>query len=318
MRLSILIPTHNDDCTALVKALAEQCRHAVGLEDYEIVISDDASSALFFSALQMRLHSCAATIVAPASPDASSRLHIIHHVHPVGPSLNRRLAIPNLRYDYVLTIDGDARITSPHFIDQYILHRDDAPVVYGGLTTSPQDLRPDNHLRYAYERATSRYQSLSYRQTHPYDHFTAFNTLFHKSLFNQVNFTDQLTQYGFEDTLMGDQLRRRGIAIRHIDNPLQHTGINNNATFVANTELALQNLTCLPRSFQQRVRISHLALRLQRLHLLSPVRLLYRLSGPALRRQLLSPRPSLLVFKVYKLTYLAHLLHCHHADRQTL
>lgn len=314
MRLSILIPTHDDDCTALVKALDEQCRHAAGLEDYEIVVSDDASSAPFFSALQQRLRTCVAT---PSSPDASSHLLIIHHDSPVGPSLNRRLAISHLRYDYVLTIDGDARVTSPDFINQYILHRDDATVVYGGLTTSPQDLRPDNHLRYAYERATSHYQSLSYRQAHPYDHFTAFNTLFHKSLFSQVNFTDQLHQYGFEDTFMGDRLRRLGIAIRHIDNPLQHTGINSNVAFVANTELALQNLTCLPHSFQQRVRISRLALRLQRLHLLGPLRLLYRLSGPALRRQLLSPRPSLLVFKVYKLTYLAHLLPCPHADRQT-
>ena len=100
---------------------------------------------------------------------------------------------------------------------------------------------------------------------------------------------------------MGYTLVECGFSIRHIDNPLLHIGINSNESFLRNTETALRVLRRLGPPLTDHAHIARLHTRLSRLGLLPLLRCWHRTFAPFERRNLLSRRPLLWVFNLYKL-----------------
>jgi len=94
-----------------------------------------------------------------------------------------------------------------------------------------------------------------------------------------------------------------GVEIVHIDNPLIHNNIDSNESFINKTHKALHVLAGLDRFYQERIRISATALKLQRWHMLWAVKLWHRLFGSLERRVLLSLWQSVTLFNIYKLGY---------------
>ena len=142
--------------------------------------------------------------------------------------------------------------------------------------------------------------------------FTSSNFLISKSIFQQVRFDENIKGYGHEDTIFGIRLQRLGIPVQHIDNPVVHVGIEDNPTFLQKTQHALSNLRALYQSgrYPELPGVSKVlscSLSLEKLHLDGFAARLYRLLDKPMRRNLLSPDPSLRVFDLYKLLYLCHL-----------
>ncbi|MCF0236619.1 MAG: glycosyltransferase family 2 protein [Bacteroidaceae bacterium] len=296
--LSILIPTHNTDCLRLVADLHQQgeelqAQFGESQFRFEILLIDDASTdkqALSRNELA----------------EAFDHVRYIQHTANEGRVATRNHLLRLATYPYLLMVDADAEVCQSDFLLNYWTRRDEAQVLVGGLTT-PTQMQPGCELRHRYETAAASKRSLQQRLDHPYEQFTAFNLFAETSLVQQIGFDPRCAEYGHEDTLLGIELQNRGCRILHIDNPLVHTGINSNESFLANTEAALRNLARIGSPLTDHSPLAQLYARLSQWQLAPLLCLAHTLLAPILKRQLRSSRPSLRLFKLYKLLYFAHI-----------
>ena len=109
--------------------------------------------------------------------------------------------------------------------------------------------------------------------------------------------------YGYEDVLLGKTLHQHHVPILHIDNPLGMCTFETNAAFVAKTEEGLRTLY----TFRNELRgFSRLLTFVSGIHLAivrNLIRLWHQVFKKAERRNLCGSRPSLWVFKLYRLGY---------------
>lgn len=293
--LDIVIPEYNFVCTELLASLHAQCTAAPQLRAFTITVVDDASTS-------------AATTARNREINRLPHCRFLENGVNSGRSATINKGIQSSGNELVLIIDCDAEVASPRFISDYLdfflQNGAAAAVVCGGILTSPRYLRADNHLRYRYETAASKIRNLRFQRSHPYDFFSTFNVMMRRSVLREVSFNEQLTRYGYEDTLFGLELEKKGIPVSYIDNRLIHTGIDSSQSFLEKTETALHNLHDFRYLFGSRgTAVSRTADALRRYHLAGAVRLWHRLFGACERQNLLGSRPSLFLFKLYKLGY---------------
>jgi hypothetical protein len=55
-------------------------------------------------------------------------------------------------------------------------------------------------------------------------------------------FDEGIRRYGYEDVVLAEGLKEKGIKITHIDNPVIHKGLESNELFLTKTEDSLSNL----------------------------------------------------------------------------
>ena len=289
MILSILIPTFNYDCSRLVQQLQRQLP-----SESEIIVGDDCST----DSETIRKNSEAAALPC---------CHLYRSSQNIGRAAIRNALAREAKGDWLLFIDADAEVCSPSFIDDYLAATKFAPVVCGGTGNLPQCPRPAARLRYDYEIESEKHLTLELRRKFPYNQFRTFNFLIRRDLLLSIGFDESLKDYGHEDTLLGLDLRRRGIDIRHIDNKLINVDLEDADVFIDKTETALRTLARMELELQQIVRISALTLRLKHCHLLWFVRLMFKISKPVLRKNLLGKHPNQKLFAFYKLGYYSSL-----------
>lgn len=295
--LSLLIPTYNFDCLPFIKELAAQCEAYVSEDSdfaYEIIVFDDASSD---SALANRIDSACSQIAG---------VRWLKAEHNVGRAKARNRLLAAARGEWVLMMDDDARLACDRFIARYWMLRYRAEVICGDLV-NPAAVVPGHELRYRYERSAAPMRTADRRNQHPYERFTTFNVFARKASIAVIGFDEGISEYGYEDVLLGIELQARGVSVLHIDNPLLHTGIDSNASFLSKTRAAMRTLSALPLSVRRRVGASRLSLVLQRYKLKSFVALVLKPLLPLFERQLLSRWPNLQLLKLYKLGYYLNL-----------
>lgn len=298
--LSILIPTYNYVCAHLVCDLQKQCEEAQALWgeefEYEIIVADDGSTD-------------AATIEKNAVIEYLPNCRFIDNERNIGRAAIRNLLVRESRGEWIVIIDCDAEVITDDFVQQYwrAATTSGFDIVIGGIctpTTAPEGCE----LRHRYELAADTIRTLEARQSDPAMFFSTFNFMASRRVFDAVKFDERCTEYGYEDALFGIEAEQRGFAISHIDNPLQHNGINDNASFLRNSETALRTLRHLGPPMTDRARVASAARRLTssawRKYTIMPLfTLLYKMSRPIVRRNLLSRHPNLNLFAFYKLGY---------------
>lgn len=294
MKLSILIPNYNFCCWELVHSLRQQCEDCPLLEDYEIRVTDDASTDEESKAKNREIgtweHCC-----------------FIENSENMGCSRTSHDNVLQLKFPYIIIMDSDAEVCSSDFIKKYLENADKAQVLCGGIQTSSKYLRKDNNLRYKYEKAAGNIRTLDFRNAHPYQYFTTFNVFLHRDVFNLINLDESIKQYGYEDTLFGMGLKEQGISVLHIQNPLVHTGLDSNRHFLKKTELALQNLHNLQDKLLEGSTLLRAYRKIEKLHLASVLRLWHKLFGATEKHNLQGTNPSLFLFKIYKIGYFSAL-----------
>ena len=230
----------------------------------------------------------------------------------IGRARIRNRLVGEARGEWCIITDCDARVTDSNFINRYLsaaCHAtEETGVIVGGLANPEHQPGPYTSLRYRYEKAAEAKRSLPYRQRHPYADFATFNFMARREVLTAIPFCDDLREYGYEDTLMGIELQRKGIGITHIENSLEHTGIEHNSIFLKKTETALHTLVSHEHILMTLTPLGRTIIRLRRMHLLPIVRMVHHTIGGKLRENLLGLNPSLLAFKIYKLGYAACLL----------
>lgn len=290
--ISIAISVFNYDCTRLVEELEQSC--SVARVDYEILIGNDGSTDK--------------EVVAALSEMATMpHCRVINEEKNIGKAFVLNHLSHIATYPYLIIIDSDARLPNDDFIETYIKYAVGQDVVCGGIATSSIYRRRDNMLRYRYETAASRMRTVDWRRQHPYARLSTFNLLIRRNVFEHIRFDKHCFQYGYEDTVLGIDLMREGYHILHIDNPLIHTGIDSNRSFLRKTRQALHVLLGLEPYYKERIRLSSVAMTLERRHLLGIVHWWHHLFG-GLEEKMLMRWPRLWMFNLYKLGYYSLLL----------
>lgn len=295
--LSILIPTYNYDCTSLVLTLFEQAsalkNTLKGTFDFEILVSDDASPRKEFLPLYEKLQE-------------EGKCRFFALAENVGRARIRNYLASQSQFDYLLFIDCDALVCTDDFVRQYWEARRKGNVVCGAL----QNLAvcpPGGELRYTYEKAAERQRPAAVRTQNPYAYFTTFNVMFQRKVFAHLLFDERCTEYGYEDALMGLMLEHEGYSIAHIDNPLIHNGIDPSAVYLEKIETSLRVLHRLGDPLQSASALVRLERRLKSLGVLPFLHWGYKRYSAKMRDNLVSPHPSMLMLKLYKLGYYASL-----------
>lgn len=296
MRLSILIPTHNYDCSRLVYDLETQLS-----EDDEIIVGNDCSTDTGIIAKLVeidKLNKC--RLFTPAQNGKE--------VRPLGRAAIRNALAREAKGEWLLFIDADAEVRSKTFIEDYLSATKFAPVVCGGTGNLPECPSPECRLRYNYEVEAEQRLTVERRQRFPYAQLTTFNFLIRRDIFLSIEFDEKIREYGFEDTCFGFELKERGIAIHHIDNKLIHLGIEPSTVYLAKIETALRSLAKLEPEQRRQIRLSAFEMKLERYCLLGIVRCVFRLTKTQLRANLLGKHPNQKLFTFYKLGYYADLM----------
>jgi hypothetical protein len=288
--LSVLIPVFNRDVTPLVRALLEQAPAWGGL--VEIRCLDDGSTEAIRA--QNRPLANMAAVQYDELP------------HNIGRAAIRNKLATQAQYEWLLLLDNDSLLPDSQFLARYAAALTQAPVVVGGTayeSTPPSS--PGLLLRWLYGRHREA-RPAAVRQHAPHGQLTLNNLLIKADVFRQLGLDESLTRYGHEDTKFGWLLRRAGLPVLHLDNPVLHDGLEPAAIFLQKNHDAVRNLVQLYRAegLGTDTKLLSAALRLQRWGLGEAVCAAFRLRQQQVHRNLLSARPSLRQLDALKLYWL--------------
>jgi len=290
--LSILIPIYNYHCSELIETLHSQGKY--NLVPFEIRILDDGSSLEFKSAHRKL-----------------SQLEFVHYEESdrnLGRSQVRNRLAKEAKYPYLLFLDCDSKITTNSFLRLYTERLSEKNVIYGGRIYNdiqPLDSKYALHWKYGREREA---RSTDQRKRSPYLWFHSNNFVIPKKLLLSLPFDESVTTYGYEDSILSAELRKRNVQIEHINNPVIHLGLIPNDLFLEKSRLALKNLHSIIKS-GNRIPV-RLVKAYKLIKLLGLKRIfinLYHRKHDDLLKTLLNGDASLKNFDYYRLGYLLSL-----------
>lgn len=222
--LSIVIPIYNFDISPLIKELHEQITELK--KPVEIITFDDHSTSFVNENQNI-------------AKKFNLNYRYLEQNLGRGPAIN--LLAKAAKYDYLLILDCDVMPKSKSFLSEYledISHETD--VIYGGRKHEASEKYKTN-LRWKYGYYYED-KSVKDRVKNPYLSTLTNNLIIKKELFNQIKFNEVLSNYGHEDTLFAYELKKKHAHIKHIDNPVVHKDIDDNAVFVTKNESSIRNL----------------------------------------------------------------------------
>ncbi|MBQ8607383.1 MAG: glycosyltransferase family 2 protein [Bacteroidaceae bacterium] len=292
--LSILIPTYNYPCSQLANRLSD----VIDSQKLacEIIVCDDASN----ESVQVR-NRCIAKIPHCTYLELSSN---------IGRSRIRNYLAEQAKGDWLLFIDCDGMPMDDFFLSRYIQETASgkAEVVCGGIIHPEELPSPEQSLRYYYEKKAEPKHCAAARNKHPYSAFRSFNFLIRRDLFMHIKFDEAFKQYGYEDVLLGLQLKEMGVDIHHIENPLINCDIEDNQTFIRKTEEALRTLAANSEKLGNSVRLHDWYEKCCLWKLTPLLRFIFGMAQNSMRKQLTSHKPYIPLFNLYKLGYYATIM----------
>ncbi len=283
--LSILIPAYNFDVRPLVAGLSKQ------LETFnikgEILVVDDCSKNEWKA-----INQTVQNIEFVNYEELKSNL---------GRSKIRNFLAQKATYEYLLFLDCDMKFVESDFLKNYHQNLSPDSLLIGGISYQKEKPESDKILHWKVGKQRE-VKSASIRQNAPYHSFLSSNFLIPKSIFNKIKFDESLTQYGHEDTLFGLKLKELEIPILHIENPIEHAGLETNLIFLKKSEKAIENLSSLFKEKKiEPTRLIDTYLKISRLGMKSIVLFILKKIENTMLENLKSDNPSLRYFDFYKL-----------------
>lgn len=300
--LSILLPSYNNVCVSLVQVLQRQAdalRGRLGKPfRYEIIVADDGSTD-------------AACIDANRVIGDMLHCRYLRMEQNVGRAQIRNVLISESRGDYVLLLDSDLFLCDDNYLYKYATST--ADVVYGGTRIGGEGLAMvDNeantenlkgNLRYIYEKKAEPSHRAAFRQLRPNQEISVCNLYARRDIMEAHPFDSRFKAYGYEDVLFGKRLAESGIEVTHIDNPVLINEFEPNSVFVKKTEEAILTLCRFEQDLEGYSNLKTKVTTLGRYIPLSLFRLWHRIMKNKEKRNLTGSKPSLLLFKLYKLGF---------------
>ena len=292
--ISVLIPIYNYNSTKLVVSIHQQLE--LLSVKYEILCIDDASTKY---------------IIENAIIKDLFNTKLFTLKENIGRSKIRNLLVEKAKFNWLLFLDADVYPKDNLFVKNYIncIESKNELVFCGGICYNEQKPSNDKLLRWIYGKKREEI-SADYRSEKPYQFVSGANFLINKTIFNTINFNVNIVEYGYEDVLFVEDLKINKVKISHIDNQVFHLGIESSLVFLNKTKEAISNLLNIS---------SNKILKGDNLKLLKTYKKLksnilcwligggFYLFKKVFEANLLSKKPSLFVFDLYKLGYLCYL-----------
>jgi glycosyltransferase involved in cell wall biosynthesis len=296
--LSILIPVFNFNIVPLVNELHKQASKA-GIP-FEIILLDDCSSEL----------------LRDQNKDAGNLTGVRFYEldKNIGRARIRNRLAELAAFSSLLFMDCDSEVPSDHYIETYLPYCGKEMVVCGGRIYRPDP--PEEHeflLRWLYGIRKEQLPD-TLRSKNPYRSFMTNNFMIYKEIMIRIQFDESIVQYGQEDTLFGLELKKRGISVKHIHNPLVHIGLEISWEFIRKTTEGIENLFMLlqngkihPRDIGD-IRLLRAYEMIRKYRLVGLYQFFYNFIGNAVMRNLLGSNPSIFAFDLYKLSVFTNLV----------
>ncbi|MCE2889542.1 MAG: glycosyltransferase family A protein [Aquidulcibacter sp.] len=218
LALSIATPFFRNDPSALLDILSKQ----MATEAVELIMVDDGSDDPFVTAkLEATLHS----LNVPAS------LISLHSNQ--GRSAARNRLIAAAKAPVILFLDSDMAPDAPSFVSEWLqLARDPATeIAYGGFSTLQIPDCPALALaKMVAEKSDC--ASASERQSRGALAVATSNLLVRKSILDDTPFDAGFSGWGWEDVDWALRADAKGHAVRHVDIPATHLGLDDAATLL--------------------------------------------------------------------------------------
>jgi glycosyltransferase involved in cell wall biosynthesis len=287
--LSILIPTYNYDVYPLVKRLHGQAtRNGI---NFEILVMDDGSPT--------------------PSPENESINELSGARYQkleknIGRSAVRNRLAATASHGLLLFLDADTAIIREDFLVTYLDSvKPEDHIVYGGIVYQEAPPPADQRLRWVYGNKREAL-AVNTRKKQPHLRFLTLNFLIRKSVFEQVRFNEDIPNLRHEDTLFALDTAKHGLRIEHIDNPVMHLGLESSVVFLQKSREACDALILLVKKKlidPENTALSRFATRYGQTLPGKVAVWLYNGFARQMERQLLSAKPSLALFDLYRLGY---------------
>jgi len=193
-------------------------------------------------------------IIDDASPDAQTAqkneafctangIQYFQNKSNLGRSKTRNLFINLTDSDWLLFLDGDCMPAEENFPENYLkaIEQHNFQIIYGGTRYSYEAPANEFLLHWKYGKHAEALPA-DVRNRKPAESFHSNNFLIKRSLLASNPFSESVTGYGHEDSMLAISLFESGIKIYHIDNPVFHLGLSTNREFMAKTREAIRNL----------------------------------------------------------------------------
>lgn len=290
--LSVLIPTHNYDTVSLVTEIQKQCIASEII--FEIIVLDDGSTNTEIDKKNELIN------LIPHCRIEKNQVNL-------GRGQNINKLVQKSQYDWVLILDCDVFPTKEYFIKNYLnsLSNQKTEIIYGGIAYKIETPEKNKLLRWVYGKKREQI-SVQQRNKAPYKTTLTSNFLIRKKIFQEIKFDERITQYGYEDLVFIENLKIRKITINHIDNPVYHLNYETSKIFLEKTELALKNLCELEKREvikNHSTKIQQSYSRLDSFKLTMLFYIAFRKTRKIIQLNLLSSKPNLFLFDLYKLGF---------------
>ncbi len=293
--LSILIPVYNFNIVSLVTELHKQASKAA--IPFEIIVLDDCSSELLRDQNKDVSHL------------AGVRFYELDK--NIGRARIRNRLAGMAVYDSLLFMDCDSAIPSERYIRNYLPYCGKEMVVCGGRIYNPEPPEePEYLLRWLYGISKEQVPE-AIRNLNPYRSFMTNNFLVSKNICLQVQFDENIILYGHEDTLFGLELKKQHVHVMHINNPLEHIGLEISREFLRKTEEAIGNLLMLINDNKidqddiTDIRLLKAYYRVKKFRMVRLYRFFYSFISSLVMRNLLGSNPGIFAFDLYKLSLIS-------------
>ena len=286
--ISILIPCFDYNAYPLVSVLEKQ---ALMLKiDFEIICIDDGS----FS----------------SKNDINQKINLltnskfIESKKNIGRINNRLLLAEKSQYEWLIFVDVDTLPNEEKFLKNYIDRLNKETVIIGGCIYK----EPDNEnfsLRYKFGKFREEINS-DIRNKNPHKYISSRNFMCKRNVLIDVLSSINTISYG-NDYIFGSLIKKMGIDVNHIDNPVLIDNIDHNQIFIKKTHHALENLISL---YNNKIIKKHSISILKAYVILDNLLMknifvkITDLFKNLLDRNLHSKDPNLFLFDLYRLNYL--------------
>ncbi|MFT4943533.1 MAG: glycosyltransferase involved in cell wall biosynthesis [Flavobacteriales bacterium] len=287
--LSILIPTYQYNVFELVSNLHQQAQNN-GIE-FEICVYDDCSP------IPVKENNIINTL-------AHARYTVLDK--NIGRSAIRNKLAHDATFKTLLFLDADTKIIRDDFIQKYLDHiQPNTQIIYGGICYQKSPPPSDQILRWHYGNDREAL-TVKERNLHPHLRFLTLNFLIKKSVFETITFNENIPNLRHEDTLFALDAKKKNVHVGHIDNPVMHLGLENSEVFLRKSMEsvdALHQFVTNGLIEAHETSLSKKAISLKKNRIAAIVQAGISLGNSYMKKNLLSKKPSLFLFDIYRLGY---------------
>ena len=286
--ISILIPCFDYNAYPLVSILEKQ---ALMLKiDFEIICIDDGSFS-YKNDINQKIN-------------LLTNSKFIESKKNIGRINNRLLLAEKSQYEWLIFVDVDTLPNEDNFLKNYIDRLNKEALIIGGCIYK----EPKNEnfsLRYKFGKFREEIMS-DIRNKNPHKYISSRNFMCKRNVLIDILSSINTISYG-NDYIFGSLIKKMGIDINHIDNPVLIDNIDDNQIFIKKTHHALDNLIS---SYNNKIIKKHSISILKAYMILDNLLLknvfikITDLYKNLLKRNLYRKDPNLFLFDLYRLNYL--------------